>query len=1034
MLFGFALLFPGAAFQNAFAHPISFDRDFWGTLDFDSSKCTEVTVSADVTNLKIIWTSVKESTDFLTLEKTWESNKDDFDDGIGGYSGAEIEVLYKIWEPKHTKEGYGREEYDSAHKIPHMRNPGKVVSAIQIEDVEFNGEVFAELTDGSGKKGTWPTADIKIQTEWGYSDGFWDRDHIHQKYFHQTCVEDLDKLVLAVAVSEIDGGGYLEHKKIDALFGGKKMEDVIEKNTQEDSLSKLTTLILEGREAVEKKFGDVSYSLPGENIEFRTNSWGRIGVEVTEKVIMEVIVEDRLLPMMRDGLAAHIAEKARKEAQDLLLNPSVIERSVEDALRNSKRLAAMDIIANEHLAKELIEKIVSKGGQELTEEAAEIGFKKIAKSGLKKVAGYLLGGPVGWVWFAYDTVGDLSDVWDYFNGPNQFLGSGVWRIDLSADQVGKGPFSITTVTNNAQVVEYAIPPSYPEGTIFYVTSLPSKEIKKILNTQFGTAEITFEIEIKRPFCVSPSSSRTPEGAEQSLGQSISLNNADGNLGNSDSLNNYINKQFELLRNIIQKYNLGEPIEEPQPEPEISNIGNQTNLVDSTEIELVIDPETGLLINPVTGMIEFFPEEKLVEKPGTESGSIPLPEVDPPLRFLKTVDGNSELREDENGNKEAVFNFLILDDKGQPPKSPEITIFQNQEAVALSENDFSIDDEGWFQYVQNSPGEWIISIADIKSQEENQVFDGSICYEFTEIVPPRDCFTPQNTVPDSAPFGTPWAKGAVYTASSIPNSDTIYDLYEPDKTPIFVVEKSWATERHQNNDNLEPNENVGRSDVWGSWRFVYSDGQPASGIGIKANLYKDLRYLYYEEEIVTTDANGMAKILLGDVPEGEYRFVVSRVDENWPYTTIVHDGTTQQCYASFMDVQTHNQKVKVISKSVSIPNLLPDLYPTKYEFSFQYEIEYNDGEPIKNTNFFANTYCPANKSNYMISSQAGFNDKIQDLGLASGTIHLNVNELAGCELSLSVPLFGDCNVNSGAACWEDRQAAEDFRNQTIISFN
>ena len=56
ILFGFALLFPGAAFQSSFAHPITYDKDNWGKKNFDSSKCTEVIVSADITNLKIIWT------------------------------------------------------------------------------------------------------------------------------------------------------------------------------------------------------------------------------------------------------------------------------------------------------------------------------------------------------------------------------------------------------------------------------------------------------------------------------------------------------------------------------------------------------------------------------------------------------------------------------------------------------------------------------------------------------------------------------------------------------------------------------------------------------------------------------------------------------------------------------------------------------------------------------------------------------------------------------------------------------------------
>lgn len=933
MLFGFALLFPGAAFQNAFAHPISFDIDFWGTLDFDSSKCTEVTVSADITNLKI----------------TWYDDENDFDDGVGGYSGAEIEILYKIWEPKHTKEGYGRQDYDSAHQIPNMRYPGKVVSAIQIEDVEFNGERLVKLTDGSGEFGSWPTADIKIQTEWGYTDGFWDRHHIHKKYFHPTCVEDLKELVLAVAVSEIDGGGYLESNKIDALFGGKKMEDEIEKNMNTNPTNELGILIREGREKAEG-WGIVSYS--GTPIEFEVSPVGRVLVEVVEKVILEAGIEDRLLPKL-----------AQAFPNDRLLK----------------------VLADEKLGAKVVGEtfdfVYSIGGKKLTGEAIERGLIASAKKGLTKVAGVLLGGPVGWAWFVYDTVSDISDLADFINGPNQFLGTGVWTIPLTSEQVGKGPLTEKIETNFAPAVEYRVPLLYPgqeSASIAPITSQAgavSQTIIKLVTTQFGVAEITFEIEIKRPFCVSPSSSRTPEGAEQSLGQSFNLNDVDTSLDNSDSLKNYVNKQFEMLTNIIQKYNLGEPIEEPQPEPIDGNVGGQTDLEDSAEYELVLHPETGLLINPVTGIIEFFPEQKIDETPQTETGVIPLPEVEPPLRFLKTVDGNSELREDENGDKEAVFNFLILDDKGQPPKSPEITIFQNEEAVLLSENDFSIDDEGWFQYVQNSPGEWIISIADIKTEEENQVFDGSICYEFTEIVPPRDCLFKEDDITafDSSyskmnpPIGNPSTTGQTYhvgqgTIQGLEHpqyfempSDDFYDP-EPILVPyVFVEQKSWFAMRHQEESfvsQYKPDENHAYNDMWAGWRFVYSNGEPASGLYLTAkgvhNENPDSRF----GGSGNTDENGFFEISGGETLAGNYTILLGPTNYSDtyanPYILMTHENDIDgSCFNSNMQATTLDQKIVLLSKSGGISG---------DRGNYEYKLAYEDGEPLKNTYLLTQLKC------------------------------------------------------------------------------
>ena len=94
LLCGFVLLFPSAAMQSAYSHPLTSDVDNLEPIEAGKlfKECEKVKVTAQISEIMLHW------------DGTTEEKRDSFNDGlVSSLSDGEVELLYKIWEPGHSQ-------------------------------------------------------------------------------------------------------------------------------------------------------------------------------------------------------------------------------------------------------------------------------------------------------------------------------------------------------------------------------------------------------------------------------------------------------------------------------------------------------------------------------------------------------------------------------------------------------------------------------------------------------------------------------------------------------------------------------------------------------------------------------------------------------------------------------------------------------------------------------------------------------------------------------------------------------------------
>jgi len=443
----------------------------------------------------------------------------------------------------------------------------------------------------------------------------------------------------------------------------------------------------------------------------------------------------------------------------------------------------------------------------------------------------------------------------------------------------------------------------------------------------------------------------------------------------------------------------------------SNEGDPSN-PPSEEIPNVF----GDLFQPISRfrLVEFEPEinsEITILEP-TEFSAVPL---------IVTMDKSSKIVFDDNDDFEkVVVNWRFEYESSEPVSDLSTYLIIDDEDVVLAPSKTDKDGNLSFEFDPSiSPG---IHTINVLSFDADVLFFTSEC-DLLEVLIPGECWEspPTSTVNEKSTFDSIYGKGEVFQTISGTIPESGHYLYESDKTPIFVVEKSWATQRHVDNTHIEPDQNSGRSDIWGSWRFVYSDGTPAAGINVNTQVYSDFDYTYFKSEIVTTDSNGVVETLRTDLPWGEYRLVVSRANPDVSYSTIVHDGSVKQCYTSFMDAQTFNQTIEVISKSASISENC-GVYACSYSIVANYEFAYTDGQPLKNAGIGVSATCDTSDFRY-----SHVNLITNDFGGISGKIGA-LGGAVNCEVTASLRSWDGCSRFKEGCPYAYNDA---FEEQTII---
>jgi len=270
VLCGFALLFPGAALQESFGHPKSVTQIWRNSSQYwNWDNCTKAEVFAEITKVKI----------------DWQGDRNDFEDWDGA---GEVEVIYKIWEPGHT--GSYRNEYPLDYW-----KAGKVIGSLKIEDMKFDKRSDSKLIaqqDTEYKKN---------------SKGKWVSDNAHKNYFHVTCVEDLKYLVVALSISEIDGGGYSNENKRDAILGGINVEKKVVEALRDDQVKKFGNPALRlGQEIVEKMGVEIA-----EELGMKAADWSKS--KVAKTIMDEDVLEKLALSVSQETLGSEAGEKVVKK-------------------------------------------------------------------------------------------------------------------------------------------------------------------------------------------------------------------------------------------------------------------------------------------------------------------------------------------------------------------------------------------------------------------------------------------------------------------------------------------------------------------------------------------------------------------------------------------------------------------------------------------------------------------------------------------------------------------------------------------------
>jgi len=238
---------PTAALQSAYSHPLTSDVDNLDPIKagklFD--KCEKVRVTAQISEIVLHWNG--------TTEEKIES----WDDGYFSYSGGDVELLYKIWEPGHSQSpimsGYAA-SWNRANVASSFIEDGW-----EIDFSGIDGDYMKIKRDGTPVKPrdqayinelSWAGAIKKVpseveKTSWFDGHG---RPHVktwmadsHKKYVHITCKENLHDLIIVLSASEVDDAGYTPENKIDGFLGGSKIEKSINSELSQESLTDWTT-------------------------------------------------------------------------------------------------------------------------------------------------------------------------------------------------------------------------------------------------------------------------------------------------------------------------------------------------------------------------------------------------------------------------------------------------------------------------------------------------------------------------------------------------------------------------------------------------------------------------------------------------------------------------------------------------------------------------------------------------------------------------------------------------------------------------
>jgi len=369
----------GLLIPPTFAHPL--DRnvstmDVWEATKF-FNECDPVIVKAEISKVWVHW------------NHTTTEQQEDFNDGSLSWSGGEVEVIYKMWEPGHA----------STPDV--LGSKGKAVGSVILEDWEIDFITFF-FTDDYEKKMVFgiPVAyygeeydrdaksagairEVQSKIEKKYYDAQnrvtkrWEEDS-HQKYYHVTCMENLNSLVIAFAASELDYTFYTPQHKIDNLLGGKEIEqNVLREATTSQGLRAWSTERWMG--------GAVDYVLGA--------------VQGKIKGVVVGTAEDRITTHLTAGAFTKLSDL--KAARDRIL-------------------------------------------REFTEETAETIVGRVATQAAKKI-GSVFSGPVGWVLLVVDVAQTAYEIYNWGNQSKGLLGYGVWHIPL-ADLVGteRKEFEMTT--------------------------------------------------------------------------------------------------------------------------------------------------------------------------------------------------------------------------------------------------------------------------------------------------------------------------------------------------------------------------------------------------------------------------------------------------------------------------------------------------------------------------------------------------------------------------------------------------------------
>jgi len=384
------LLLQVGTFGNAYSHPLEYDVEqidwFEAHKLFDN--CEKVIVSAEIVEIIMHWDG--------RTEKKRESFHDyDGIFGISSLSDAEVEVLYKIWEPGHAHSpkisGFAIGDYEKTvvksvyneddwkidfskinmdyYKIKEDGIPKKPIDSNYFEELKSAGAI-KKIPSEIEKENIVQTGTTKTIKRY--------MTDSHDKYLHYTCKELLHDMVFIISASEIDGELYTPENRINDLLGG---------------------------DSFEKQIGD------------------------------KLLSQDKLLkPISAKQIMANgINYIADKKVGDAI---GAVKTKVQDKL--TTRLTAGEFTEYK-LLKEAGKRAVTETAGELGEIYAGKTLTKASKFLAKKIS-FVMEGPVGWVILIGDIINDVVSLAEAKREP---LGIAVGIIPLNKIE-GEKEFDLPT--------------------------------------------------------------------------------------------------------------------------------------------------------------------------------------------------------------------------------------------------------------------------------------------------------------------------------------------------------------------------------------------------------------------------------------------------------------------------------------------------------------------------------------------------------------------------------------------------------------